>query len=89
MKLRRVIIMATKVFIRTSCLRYIPTFISNVFHNDPDILKGKSLELVSTGGDAFQFLPKKPVLFDLNIFTITPIAISETTISSLSYMRPE
>ncbi|MBW1674447.1 MAG: hypothetical protein JRJ45_12535 [Deltaproteobacteria bacterium] len=78
-----------KVFIHTSSLGDIHPFGLNVFHNHLDVLKGKSLELVFTGEHAFQFLPEKPMLFGLIISTVPPIAISETTISSLSYMRPE
>jgi len=79
----------SKVFIHTSCLGDIHPFGLNVFHNHLDVLKGKSLELVFTGEHASQLAPEKPMLFGLNIFTEPPIAISETTISSLVYMRPE
>jgi hypothetical protein len=79
----------SKVFIHTNCLGDIHPFGLNVFHNHLDVLKGTSLELVFTGEHASQLAPEKPMLFDLNISTEPPIAISETTISSLSYMRPE
>ena len=78
-----------KVFIHTSCLGNIHHFGLNVFHNHLDVLKGKSLELVFTGENASQLTPEKPMLFDLIISTIPLIAISDTTISSLSSMRPE
>lgn len=78
-----------KAFIHTSCLGNIHPFGLNVFHNHLDVLKGKSLELVFTGENASQLTPEKPMLFDLIISTIPLIAISGTTISSLSSMRPE
>ena len=79
----------SKVFIHTSRLKDIHPFGLNVFHDNLDVLKGKSLELVFTGKYASQVAPEKPMLFGLIISTMKPIAISETTISSLSYMRPE
>jgi len=79
----------SKAFIHTSCLGDIHPFGLNVFHNHLDVLKGKSLELVFTGKHASQLAPEKPVLFGLIISTMTPIAISETTISSLASMRSE
>ena len=80
---------ASKVFIHTSCLGDIHPFGLKVFHNHLDVLKGKSLELVFTGEHASQLAPEKPMLFGLIISTVPPIAISETTISSLSSMRLE
>ena len=79
----------SKVFIHTSCLRDIHPFGLWVFHNRLDALKGRSIEFVFTGENASQLAPEKPMLFDLIISTIPPIAVSEATISSLSSMRLE
>jgi len=79
----------SKVFIHTSCLRNIHPFGRNVFHSHIDVLKGKSMALVFTGENASQLAPEKPVLFDLIISTVPPVANSGTTPSALSSMRTE
>jgi hypothetical protein len=68
----------SKAFIHTSCLVNIHPFGLSVFHNHLDILKGKSIELVFTGEHASQLAPQRPLVFDLNISTIAPEAISGT-----------
>jgi hypothetical protein len=79
----------SKAFIHTNCLEDIHPFGLNVFHNHLDVLKGTSLELVFTGEHASRLAPEKPALFNLIISTVSPIAISETAISSLASMRSE
>ena len=79
----------SKVFIDTSCLGDIHPFGLHVFHNHLDVLKGKSLALVFTGENACQLAPDKPMLFDLAISAIPPLADSGTTPSALSSMTME
>jgi anti-anti-sigma regulatory factor len=79
----------SRVFIHTSCLANIHPFGLNVFHNHLDVLKKKSLELVFTGDNASELAPEKPMLFDLIISTVPPVASSGTTPSALSSMRTE
>jgi hypothetical protein len=87
--LKRYSYRTSKVFIHTNCLGDIHPFGLNVFHTHLDVLKGISLELVFTGKHASQLAPEKPVLFNLIISTVPPIATNETTISSLTSMRLE
>ena len=76
-----------RVFIHTSCLRNIHPFGRSVFHNHLDVLKGQSIELIFTGENASHLAPEKPVVFDLTISTLPPVAISGTPIFALSSMR--
>jgi hypothetical protein len=79
----------SKAFIHTNCLGDIHPFGLNVFHTHLDVLKGTSLELVFTGEHASQLAPDKSMLFNLIISIVSPIAISETAVSSLASMRSE
>jgi len=48
---------ASRVFIHTNCLQDIHPFGCNVFHNNLDMLKGKSIPIVFTGENASQLAP--------------------------------
>lgn len=48
-----------------SFLGDIPTFGLHVFYNHLNVLKGKSLECLFTGENAFQFQAEKPILLTL------------------------
>ena len=87
--LRRYSNSTSRVFIHTSCLKDIRPFGLNVFQGNLDVLKGKSLKLVFTGENASQLAPQEPMLFDLTISTMAPVAISGTNTFCLSSMRPE
>jgi len=87
--LKRYSYRTSKIFIHTNCLGEIHPFGLNVFHTHLDVLKGTSLELVFTGEHASRLAPEKPMLFNLIISTVSPIAISETPISSLASMGLE
>jgi anti-anti-sigma regulatory factor len=72
----------SQVFIHTSCLGTIYPFGLDVFRNNFDMLKGKSLDLVFTGEHASLLAPEKEALFDLTISTIPPVSQSEKTIQT-------
>lgn len=76
-----------RIFIHTSSQRNIYPFGVNVFHNDLDVLNGRSLTLVFTGEHASRLAPEEPIPSGLTISTIPLVAQSGTPISGLSLTK--
>jgi len=72
--LKRYVNRTSRVFIHTSCLRGIHPFGLSVFHNNLNVLKGKSVELVFTGEHASRLAPEKALPLDFTISTVPPVA---------------
>jgi len=72
--LKRYVNRTSRVFIHTSCLRGIHPFGLSVFHNNLNVLKGKSVELVFTGEHASRLAPEKALSLDFTISTVPPVA---------------
>jgi anti-anti-sigma regulatory factor len=85
--LKRYCNLTSRVFIHASSVRNIHPFGLNVFHNNLNVLKGKSVEIVFTGQNATQLAPEKPLPFDLIISTIPPVTRPGKTNSDLFTME--
>lgn len=85
--LKRYSTRTARIFIHTSCLRGIHPFGLSVFHNNLNVLKGKSVELVFTGEHASRLAPEKTIPSGLTISTMPPVAQSGAPILALSSMK--